>query len=104
SRRLPGSGAGPSPDRMFLGSEGILGIITEAWMRVQDRPRHRASAGVRFDSVQAGVAAARAVAQAGLFPSNCRLLDPGEAMTSAGIPDGPAPLVPRFGSADPPPG
>ncbi|HWC37335.1 MAG TPA: FAD-binding oxidoreductase, partial [Acidimicrobiales bacterium] len=28
SRRLPGSGAGPSPDRMFLGSEGILGVIT----------------------------------------------------------------------------
>ncbi|HWI75379.1 MAG TPA: FAD-binding oxidoreductase, partial [Baekduia sp.] len=31
SRRLPGSGAGPSPDRMLLGSEGILGVITEAW-------------------------------------------------------------------------
>jgi alkyldihydroxyacetonephosphate synthase len=39
SRRLPGSGAGPSPDRMFIGSEGILGVITEAWMRLQDRPR-----------------------------------------------------------------
>ena len=38
SRRLPGSGAGPSPDRLFVGSEGILGVITEAWMRVQDRP------------------------------------------------------------------
>ena len=38
SRRLPGSGAGPSPDRLFIGSEGILGIITEAWMRLQDRP------------------------------------------------------------------
>ena len=35
SRRLPGSGAGPSPDRMFIGSEGILGIITEAWMRAR---------------------------------------------------------------------
>jgi len=38
SRRLPGSGAGPSPDRLFLGSEGSFGIITEAWMRLQDRP------------------------------------------------------------------
>ena len=38
SRRLPGSGAGPSPDRMLLGSEGTLGVITEAWMRLQDRP------------------------------------------------------------------
>src|SRR5947199_30367 len=39
SRRLPGSGAGVSPDRMLLGSEGILGVITEAWVRVRPRPR-----------------------------------------------------------------
>ena len=44
SRRLPGSGAGPSPDRMMIGSEGALGIITEAWMRLQGRPRFRADA------------------------------------------------------------
>ncbi|HTD27739.1 MAG TPA: FAD-binding oxidoreductase, partial [Candidatus Elarobacter sp.] len=42
TRRLPGSGAGPSPDRLFIGSEGILGVITEAWMRLQDRPTFRA--------------------------------------------------------------
>ena len=48
SRRLPGSGAGPSPDRMFIGSEGILGVITEAWMRLQDRPRFRAGGAARF--------------------------------------------------------
>jgi alkyldihydroxyacetonephosphate synthase len=102
SRRLPGSGAGPSPDRMFLGSEGILGVITEAWMRVQDRPTFRASAGVRFASFADGVAATRAVSQAGLFPANCRLLDPGEAMTSAGVMDGTALLVLGFESADHP--
>jgi alkyldihydroxyacetonephosphate synthase len=38
SRRLPGSGAGVSPDRMLIGSEGTLGLITEAWVRV--RPGH----------------------------------------------------------------
>ena len=47
-RRLPGSGAGPSPDRMMIGSEGILGIITQAWMRLQDRPKFRAGGAVRF--------------------------------------------------------
>ena len=51
SRRLPGSGAGPSPDRMLLGSEGILGVITEAWVRVQPRPSHRAGRTVRFASL-----------------------------------------------------
>jgi alkyldihydroxyacetonephosphate synthase len=102
SRRLPGSGAGPSPDRLFLGSEGALGIITEAWMRVQDRPRFKASAGVRFDDYPSGVEATRALAQSALFPTNCRLLDPGEAATSAGVVDGTALLIVGFESADHP--
>ena len=85
SRRLPGSGAGPSPDRMLIGSEGILGVITEAWMRVRPRPRFRASASVGFPSFGEGAAAVRALAQSGLEPANCRLLDPGEAgLTGAG--------------------
>jgi alkyldihydroxyacetonephosphate synthase len=102
SRRLPGTGAGPSPDRLFLGSEGTLGIITEAWMRIQDRPVFRASAGVHFTSLGQGAAAVRAVAQAALFPTNCRLLDPLEAATSAGVTDGSALLVLGFESADHP--
>ena len=84
SRRLPGSGAGPSPDRMLLGSEGILGVVTEAWVRVQDRPRWRASASVRFPDFLSGARAVRALAQSGLDPANCRLLDPYEAMLFGG--------------------
>ncbi|HEX2040826.1 MAG TPA: FAD-binding oxidoreductase [Acidimicrobiales bacterium] len=104
SRRLPGSGAGPSPDRLALGSEGILGVITEAWMRVQERPRHRASAAVHFADYHAGVAAVRAVSQSALFPANCRLLDAGEALVSAGaaVAEGGALLVLGFESADHP--
>ncbi len=104
SRRLPGSGAGPSPDRMFLGSEGTLGVITEAWMRLQDRPRFKASAGVHFARYEDGVAATRAVAQSALFPTNCRLLDAGEAGISAGVGDGSTLLVLGFESADHPVG
>ncbi|WP_432076680.1 FAD-binding oxidoreductase [Streptomyces wuyuanensis] len=79
SLRVPGSGAGPSPDRLFLGSEGTLGVITEAWMRLQDRPSHKASATVFFDDFDTALRAVRAVSQSGLHPANCRLLDPGEA-------------------------
>jgi alkyldihydroxyacetonephosphate synthase len=102
SRRLPGSGAGVSPDRMLAGSEGTLGIITEAWVRVQPRPEHRGSAGVRFPSFLAGAECVRAIAQSALHPANCRLLDPGEArLTSAG--DGSrAVLVLGFESTDHP--
>lgn len=100
SRRLPGSGAGPSPDRMMLGSEGTLGFITRAWMRLQDRPKFRASASVTLADMPHATAAVRAISQAGLFPSNCRLLDPLEAMMN-GVGDGrSALLVLAFESAD----
>ncbi len=99
SRRLPGSGAGPSPDRLLLGSEGILGVITEAWVRVRERPRWKLSVGVAFDSFAGGAEAVRELAQSGLNPSNCRLLDPAEsALTHAG-PPGKALLVLGFESA-----
>jgi alkyldihydroxyacetonephosphate synthase len=100
SRRLPGSGAGPSPDRMFIGSEGILGIITEAWMRLQDRPKFRAGASISFPDFVAGARAVRAVAQAGLYPANCRLLDPGEAANAGANQGDAAVLVLAFESAD----
>src|SRR5918999_5297459 len=75
SRRLPGSGAGPSPDRMIIGSEGALGVITEAWMRLQGRPRFRGGAVFGFPDLFAAAKAVRAVGQAGLFPSNLRVID-----------------------------
>lgn len=102
TRRLPGSGAGPSPDRLIIGSEGVLGVIVEAWMRLQDRPVHQASAGVVFPTMSNAVAAVRALSQSGLFPSNCRLLDPAEAKNN-GVGDGnSAVLVLGFESADHP--
>ena len=102
SRRLPGSGAGVSPDRMLAGSEGTLGVITEAWLRVQPRPQYRASSGVLFSGWSAGADCVRSIAQSGLSPANCRLIDAGEAaMTMAG--DGEhALLVLGFESTDHP--
>ncbi len=100
SRRLPGSGAGPSPDRLFIGCEGVLGIITEAWMRLQDRPTFRNSVAVSFADFGAGVEAARAISQAGLYPSNCRLLDAGEALTAGAGSGREVVLIVAFESAD----
>jgi alkyldihydroxyacetonephosphate synthase len=102
TRRLPGSGAGPSPDRMFIGSEGVLGIITEAWMRVQDRPRFRAGGAVRFPDFLAAARAVRAIAQAGLYPANCRILDPQEAYNTGAADGSVAIMVLGFESADHP--
>ena len=85
SRRLPASGAGPSPDRLLLGSEGTLAVITEAWVRVLEKPEQRRSASVRFADFATGARAVRELLHAGLRPANCRLIDPGEAaLTFAG--------------------
>jgi alkyldihydroxyacetonephosphate synthase len=102
SRRLPGSGAGPSPDRLLLGSEGILGLITEAWVRVRPRPVHRAGRAVRFASFLGGAEAVRALAQSELDPANCRLMDAPEAARTGAGDGSEALLTLGFESADHP--
>ena len=102
TRRLPGSGAGPAPDRLVLGSEGTLGVLTEAWVRLQNPPRFRASASVTFSDYFTAAQCVRVLAQSGLNPSNCRLLDPLETVFS-GVGNGShAVLVLAFESADHP--
>jgi alkyldihydroxyacetonephosphate synthase len=69
-------------------------------MRLQDRPRFRASASVRFTEMAAAVNCVRALSQSGLQPSNCRLLDAAE-VAFAGVGDRRSPtLVLGFESAD----
>ena len=71
---------------MLIGSEGTLGVITEAWVRVRPRPDasglgRGAVRGVR----RPGRRAVRALSQSGLYPTNCRLIDAREAgLTGAG--------------------
>ena len=85
SRRLPGSGAGPSPDRLLLGSEGTLAVITEAWVRVRPRDEPRWTARVELDDFSTGLELIREIVQGGLRPSNCRLIEEREArLTFAG--------------------
>ena len=101
SLRVPLSGAGPSPDRFLLGSEGALGIITEAWIRVLDKPVHRAGATAVFPNLATGAEAVREIVQSGLRPDNCRLIDAREAALTGAF-DGGQPILvlgfesPRF--------
>ncbi len=102
SRRFPASGAGPAPERIWLGSEGILGIVTQAWVRLRSRPTFRAATTVRFQTFFSAVEAVRVISQAGLYPANCRLLDPLEALTNAAGDGTHAVLILTFESADHP--
>ena len=87
TRRVPSSGAGPGPNRLILGSEGAFGFITEAWMRVQMIPAFKASAVIHFHETADGIQALKALSQSGLFPTNCRLISPLEALMT-GLGDG----------------
>lgn len=93
SRRLPGSGAGPSPDRWLLGSEGTLGVITHAWLRVRPRPRYRARASVAFGDLHAAASAVRSLLRAELQPANLRALDADEAYVTGALDERRALLV-----------
>src|SRR4051812_4938630 len=100
SARVPASGAGPDANRLFLGSEGALGVIVEAWLRVRPAETRKASAAVAFPVYTEGVAATKEIVQAGLRPANCRLLDPVEALLNAGASDGQARLMLGFEGPD----
>ena len=73
--------------QLMVGSEGTLGIITEAWIRLHARPRYRSSVTVKFDDFITGARAVRALSQGKLYPVNCRLVSRMEAV-SMGLGDG----------------
>ena len=66
---------GPNWNQLLLGSEGTLGLITSARLRVSPAPQLRVFRGFEVDDVAAGVEAIRRVMQKGLRPAVVRLYD-----------------------------
>ncbi|MDQ3914125.1 MAG: FAD-binding oxidoreductase [Actinomycetota bacterium] len=75
SKTVPRRAAGPDVASLMVGSEGTLGIVTEADLRVTPLPRERADAALRFEHMSEGVAACRTLAQSDLRPTLVRLYD-----------------------------
>ena len=103
SRRLPGSGAGPEPgpdaDRLRghpRRDHRGLGARAGGARASRSRPA------VLFDGFEQGAEAVRALAQSRLYPSNCRLLDPGEAALTGAAPDGQGAAGARLRGGDDP--
>jgi alkyldihydroxyacetonephosphate synthase len=78
---FPASAAGPDLREVVLGSEGRVGVITEATVRVSALPEKEEFVGVFFPGWEQGLAASRALAQARLPLSLLRLSAPEEART-----------------------
>jgi alkyldihydroxyacetonephosphate synthase len=66
---------GPSWTQLLLGSEGTLGVITSARLRLSPAPQLRVFRGFEVDDIASGVAAIRRVLQKGLRPAVVRLYD-----------------------------
>jgi alkyldihydroxyacetonephosphate synthase len=75
STGLPASTAGPALRELFVGSEGVLGVITGLLMRVRTRPARQSYEGVAFESFPAASEALRVVAQDHATPDVVRLTD-----------------------------
>ncbi|PRB15651.1 FAD-binding oxidoreductase [Microbacterium sp. MYb62] len=80
--RSPGSAAGPDLIRVFLGSEGIFGVITEVRVRVHPIPRDRVFESWSFPDFAGGAEGLRRVAQQGDGPTVIRLSDEAETAVS----------------------
>ncbi|MFC9561787.1 FAD-binding oxidoreductase [Agromyces sp. NPDC056965] len=76
--RAPGSAAGPDLLRVFLGSEGAFGVITEVRLRVHPVPAVQLAEAWSFPDFATGAEALRRVAQLGAGPTVIRLSDEAE--------------------------
>lgn len=75
SRLAPRTAAGIQLHQLFLGSEGTLGVVTEAWLRVRRVPSARRFASVSFENFEEGLEAVRRMAQNRGLPDAVRVYD-----------------------------
>jgi len=82
-RPLPNESHGPDLRELILGSEGTLGVITQATLRVHPRPPVRRFASRLFRSFADGVAALRRMARERALPDMAYLSDEEETQFAA---------------------
>ncbi|NCQ61085.1 MAG: FAD-binding oxidoreductase [Myxococcales bacterium] len=78
--RRAGEGGDPGLLPLIIGSEGILGVVTEASFHIAPAAMTRRFASFNFGTVAEGLAGIRSVYQAGLRPAVARLYDPFDSM------------------------
>jgi alkyldihydroxyacetonephosphate synthase len=107
TQRLPAGSVGVDPNRLWCGSEGTLGVISQVWLRCVQAPSLRDGCGIAFARFEDALEAARTMLQSGIYPTQLRILDPYEHMVSrmmAGKPAQGALMVLAFESAGAPVG
>ena len=69
TRAVPNQSSGPSLKHLFIGSEGVFGIITKACVRVFRLPESQVFQSVAFDTFQQGFNAATEIFALGVRPT-----------------------------------
>jgi alkyldihydroxyacetonephosphate synthase len=85
---VPASAAGPALRELLVGSEGALGVITQATLRVHRAPAATRTEAWAFPSFAAGCEGFRALAQAGSAGTIMRLSDEDESRMTLGLTGG----------------
>jgi alkyldihydroxyacetonephosphate synthase len=80
----PAAAMGPDLTRLFLGSEGTLGVITRVWLRAHPVPTHERRAAYTFADFETGIEACRLILRRGATPAVLRLYDAVESQRGHG--------------------
>jgi alkyldihydroxyacetonephosphate synthase len=89
----PRAAVGPDLTQVFLGSEGTLGVITSARLRLRPAPTAQGQAVYGFESFAAGLDACRRILRRAATPAALRLYDPADARLAFGDVGGPVLVV-----------
>jgi alkyldihydroxyacetonephosphate synthase len=81
----PASAAGPDLKQIVLGSEGRIGVVTRATLRIRHTPEFEAFYGVFFHTWEEGATAVREIAQAGISVSMLRMSNALETTTTLAL-------------------
>jgi alkyldihydroxyacetonephosphate synthase len=81
----PRAATGPDLTQLFVGSEGTLGVITSARLRLHPAPPAEMHAAYGFESFAAGIEACRRILRRGATPAVLRLYDLAESERSFGL-------------------
>jgi alkyldihydroxyacetonephosphate synthase len=75
SMTVPRMSSGPDLNRFVIGSEGTLGVVTEAVLRLRPLPAVREYGSIVFPDFDHGVSCLRELTRLGVLPASIRLVD-----------------------------